>query len=110
MGIPFLLTDFNHVLMRDENVTCCNKRSCKKLLLIENPDFTRALPCDKIKTGPTMNLNSAKSLDLLNNLLDNTSTLSLYMSKPFISEMKFAFRIKPLYWTSVLPAVIFEIH
>ena len=74
--------------MCNENVTCCNRRSCNKLLLVENPDFARALPCGKIKTGQTRNHNSAKPLDLLNNLLYNTSTLSLYMSKTFISEMK----------------------
>ena len=89
MGILFLLTDFNHALMRDQNVTCCNKSSCNKILFIEYPDSIRALPYDKIKTDLTMDHNSAKSLDLLNNLLCNTSTVSLYMSKPFISEMKF---------------------
>ena len=57
-----------------------------------------------------MNHNSGKSLDLLNNLLYNSPTLSLCMLKPFISEIKFTFRTKSLYWTSALPAVIFETY
>ena len=57
-----------------------------------------------------MNHNSAKPLDLLNNLLYDSSTLSLCMPKPFISEMKLAFQIKSLYWNSALSAVIHETH